>query len=252
MIEILTQTEHYVVVNKPAGMLVHRSRLDSQETVFLMQTLRDQLGQLVYPVHRLDKPTSGAMLWALNSEAARWFTQQFEQKQIRKHYLAIVRGWTENVGCIDYPLKEQLDKIADMHAQSDKTAQAACTEYQTLQRSECPFASSARYATSRYSLLHITLKTGRKHQIRRHMKHIFHPIVGDTTHGDLHQNQAVNQFCGNRRLLLHASSLHFADPISQQNISIHAPTDSAWQQTQAALFAAEYAMMPTDFSLYVE
>lgn len=186
MIEILTQTEHYVVVNKPAGMLVHRSRLDSQETVFLMQTLRDQLGQLVYPVHRLDKPTSGAMLWALNSEAARWFTQQFEQKQIRKHYLAIVRGWTENVGCIDYPLKEQLDKIADMHAQSDKTAQAACTECQTLQRSECPFASSARYATSRYSLLHITPKTGRKHQIRRHMKHIFHPIVGDTTHGDLH------------------------------------------------------------------
>ena len=82
MIEILTQTEHYVVVNKPAGMLVHR------------------LGQLVYPVHRLDRPTSGAMLWALNSEAARWFMQQFEQKQIRKHYLAIVRGWTENAGCL--------------------------------------------------------------------------------------------------------------------------------------------------------
>lgn len=184
-IKILYQSNHLIVVNKPAGMLVHRSWLDKHETVFLMQTLRDQIGQHVYPVHRLDRPTSGVMLFALNSETARLLAQQFEHKHIQKHYWAIVRGWTDDVGCIDYPLKEQLDDIADPFADADKPAQSAITEYRTLARAELPFVSHARFPTSRYSWLEVNLKTGRKHQIRRHLKHIFHPIIGDTTHGDL-------------------------------------------------------------------
>lgn len=103
-IPIIYQDKDCVVVNKPAGLLVHRSFLDKHETVFLMQTLRDQLGQHVYPAHRLDKPTSGAILLALNTESARFFTKQFEQKTVEKHYHAIVRGWTEDTQTIDYPL----------------------------------------------------------------------------------------------------------------------------------------------------
>ncbi|XXQ69282.1 tRNA pseudouridine(65) synthase TruC [Neisseriaceae bacterium B1] len=234
-LDILLHTSDYIAVNKPAGMLVHRSWLDSHETVFLMQTLRDQIGQHVYPVHRLDRPTSGVILLALNSEMARELSVQFEQKIIEKQYLAIVRGWTTAQGHIDYPLKEQLDDIADIHAQRDKAAQTAITDYVTLAQSELPFQSQAKFATSRYSLIRAMPQTGRKHQIRRHLKHIFHPIIGDTTHGDLQQNHAVYNFCGNMRLLLHAESLQFCDPATQQIIRIHAPLDIAWQQVSQAL-----------------
>ena len=113
MLEILYQDEYLVVVNKPAGMLVHRSWLDTHETQFVMQTLRDQIGQYVFPIHRLDRPTSGVLLFALNSEIANLMCQQFEQKTVQKSYLAIVRGYLQGEGQIDYPLKIQLDKIAD-------------------------------------------------------------------------------------------------------------------------------------------
>ncbi|QMT31938.1 tRNA pseudouridine(65) synthase TruC [Alysiella filiformis] len=229
MIQIIHQNPSWLLVNKPAGMLVHRSWLDTHETVFLMQTLRDQIGQHVYPIHRLDRPTSGIMLFALNSDTARLLVQQFESQQIQKDYLAIVRGWTADSGSIDYPLKVQLDDIADELSNPNKPAQAARTDYCTLARTELPFSSNPRFVSSRYSLLHITPHTGRKHQIRRHLKHIFHPIVGDTTHGDLRQNKAVQQFCGNTRLLLHAQSLQFLLPETGEMRQFHAPVDEDWQ-----------------------
>lgn len=235
MIQILYQNADLIAVNKPAGMLVHRSWLDKHETVFLMQTLRDQIGQHVYPVHRLDRPTSGVMLFALNADTARILSQQFEQKQVQKTYLAIVRGWTDVSGSIDYPLKEQLDDIADEFADPNKAAQSAQTDYRTLAQTELPFVSNPRFATSRYSLLAITPHTGRKHQIRRHLKHIFHPIIGDTTHGDLRQNKAVQQFCGNTRLLLHAQSLQFRLPENGEMLCVNAPVDEMWQQVCGAL-----------------
>lgn len=234
MIQILYQNANLIAVNKPAGMLVHRSWLDKHETVFLMQTLRDQIGQHVYPVHRLDRPTSGVMLFALNADTARILSQQFEQKQVQKTYLAIVRGWTDVSGSIDYPLKEQLDDIADEFANPNKAAQSAQTDYRTLAQTELAFVSNPRFATSRYSLLAITPHTGRKHQIRRHLKHIFHPIIGDTTHGDLRQNKAVQQFCGNTRLLLHAQSLQFRLPENGEMLCVHAPVDEMWQQVCVA------------------
>lgn len=235
IIQIIYQNEHLVAVNKPAGMLVHRSWLDKYETVFLMQTLRDQLGQHVFPVHRLDRPTSGVMLFALNSHTARLLTQQFENKQVSKTYHVIVRGWTDVSGCIDYPLKEELDDIADPFAQRNKAAQSAITDYHTLAQSELPFVSNKNFPTSRYSLLHITPHTGRKHQIRRHLKHIFHPIIGDTTHGDLRQNKAVHAFCGNTRLLLHAHSLVFRLPENGETVKVVAPHDDDWQRVANAL-----------------
>lgn len=167
MIEILYQDDDLVVVNKPAGMLVHRSWLDSHETVFVMTTLRDQFGCHVYPVHRLDRPTSGALLFALSSEVARTLSVQFEQHTVEKSYLAVVRGYLLGAGRIDYPLKVKLDKIADKFADTDKAPETAITDYQNLATCELPIISTPRYATSRYSLMSLTPITGRKHQLRR-------------------------------------------------------------------------------------
>ena len=124
MLEILYQDEHLVAVNKPAGMLVHRSWLDQHETVFVMQTLRDQIGQHVFTVHRLDKPTSGVLLMALSSDVARLLSQQLENHQMNKVYHAVVRGYVSEDGTVDYALTEELDKIADKFANPDKAPQS--------------------------------------------------------------------------------------------------------------------------------
>ena len=227
MPDILYRDSRTIAVNKPAGMLVHRSWLDHHETQFVMQTLRDQIGQHVYPAHRLDRPTSGVLLFALDPEAARLLTQQFEQKTTRKTYWAIVRGYLPDDGLIDYPLKYQPDKIAE--SQTEATLQEAQTRYRCLARTELPFQSAARYPTSRYSWAELIPHTGRKHQLRRHMKHIFHPIVGDTNYGDLRQNHAVAAHLGTRRLMLHAHSLAFDSPENGQRILLTAKPDAQWQ-----------------------
>lgn len=233
MLEILYQDKYIVAVNKPAGMLVHRSWLDKHETVFAMQCLRDQLKQHVFPIHRLDRPTSGVLLFALNSEIAYQLCQQFSQHHIKKTYLALVRGYVDGKGEIDYPLKPKRDKIADKFSQ-EKAPQNAQTDYQALKKAEMPY-SVGKFVTTRYSLLRLMPKTGRKHQIRRHLKHIFHPILGDTQYGDLHQNRAFEQHIGVRRLMLHAKSLQFQHPINQQHIHITAPLDVAWQRALQCL-----------------
>lgn len=234
MLEILYRDEHCIAVNKPAGMLVHRSWLDRRETCFVMQTLRDQIGQHVFPVHRLDRPTSGVLLFALSSEAARELSGQFERHETEKRYWAVVRGRLEGSGTIDYALKEVHDKIADPHADPDKAAQTAVTHWRSLATTEQPFSAAPRYPTSRYSWLELTPETGRKHQLRRHMKHIFHPIVGDTNYGDLRQNKAVRTHTEIARLMLHARSLTFrriSDGLPQ---TVTAPADAAWQKLSAA------------------
>ncbi|OOF43499.1 tRNA pseudouridine(65) synthase TruC [Rodentibacter rarus] len=228
ILNILYQDEWLVAVNKPAGMLVHRSWLDTHETQFVMQTLRDQIGLRVFPIHRLDRPTSGVLLFALNSEIANLMCRQFEQKEVQKSYLAVVRGYVEGAARIDYPLKVQYDKIADKFVQEEKVPQDAVTDYIGLKTVEMPY-SAGRYSTSRYSLVRLIPHTGRKHQLRRHCKHIFHPILGDTQYGDLHQNRALTENTGCKRLLLHAERLSFIHPISQQKITVYAPLDEQWQ-----------------------
>ncbi|AKO45433.1 tRNA pseudouridine(65) synthase TruC [[Haemophilus] ducreyi] len=226
-LDILYRDDELIAINKPAGMLVHRSWLDKAETLFAMQTLRDQINQHVFPIHRLDRPTSGVLLFALNSEMARLMSEQFEQHKVEKEYLAIVRGYIAEKGEIDYPLKVILDKIADKFSQP-KTAQQAVTFYQNLAKVEMPY-STGKYATTRYSLVALSPKTGRKHQLRRHMKHLFHPIMGDTKYGDLHQNRRLTEKTGCNRLMLHARLLHFNHPKTLQKITISAPLDQQWQ-----------------------
>ncbi|TYG33640.1 tRNA pseudouridine(65) synthase TruC [Lonepinella koalarum] len=228
MLEILYQDEYLVAVNKPAGMLVHRSWLDRSETQFVMQTLRDQIGQHVFPIHRLDRPTSGVLLFALNSDIANLMCQQFENKTVQKSYLAVVRGYLTGEERIDYPLKIQLDKIADKFAQENKEPQSAITDYQGLKTVEMPYAVG-KYQTARYSLVRLTPQTGRKHQLRRHMKHVFHPILGDTQYGDLHQNRALAEKTGVSRLMLHAEKLEFSHSVTNELVQVKAGLDEQWK-----------------------
>lgn len=227
-LEILYRDDELIAINKPAGMLVHRSWLDKGETVFAMQTLRDQIGQHVFPIHRLDRPTSGVLLFALNSEMARLMSEQFEKHQVQKGYLAVVRGYLTGEGRIDYPLKVILDKIADKFSQ-EKEAQQAITDYRSLAQVEMPYAAG-KFATARYSLVELFPQTGRKHQLRRHLKHLLHPILGDTNYGDLHQNRALTANTHCSRLLLHSHFLHFQHPRTLQKIEIKAPLDLAFKQ----------------------
>lgn len=228
MLEILYQDEWLVAVNKPSGWLVHRSWLDRHETVFVMQTVRDQIGQHVFTAHRLDKPTSGVLLMGLSSEVGRLLSLQFEQHQMQKTYHAVARGWLESSGTLDYPLVEELDKIADKHVTEARTAQPAVTDYQLLATVEMP-VGIGRYPTSRYSLVEMALKTGRKHQLRRHMSHLRHPIIGDSAHGDLRQNRGAAEHFGANRLMLHASSLALTHPVTGEPLLIRAGLDGVWQ-----------------------
>lgn len=201
MIPVLYQSETVVVVDKPAGMLVHRTRRDKDESTFLMQTVRNQLGQHVYTVHRLDKPTSGALVLALDPDTARDLSAAFVEKQIRKEYTAIVRGWMQEPVTIDYPLSRE-------SGAGDE--QDAVTHVRPIRRVEVPFAVG-RYATARYTFLKLLPETGRTHQLRRHMKHIFHPILGDRKYGDRDHYMFFKHSIAETGLMLHASAITLPD-----------------------------------------
>ena len=224
ILEIIYQDEHIVAINKPSNLLVHRSWIDKDETRFAMQMVRDQIGQFVYPIHRLDKPTSGVLVFALSRDIARELSLQIQDNGFHKEYLSVVRGFTDEVGHIDYALKEVLDKMTDKKARKDKEAQEAVTDYEKLGQIELPF-EVGRYKTTRYSLLRLKPTTGRKHQLRRHMKHILHPIVGDTKYGRHEHNVFFREKFNCHRLLLHASRLSFTHPISKKEIVLTAGLD---------------------------
>lgn len=237
---ILHHDEHLVVVDKPAGLLVHRSAIDRHETRFALQMARDLLGRRVYPVHRLDKPTSGALLLALSPESARRMGEAFAAGRVTKTYRAIVRGFTPEHALVDHPLIERHDATTDRLADPDKRAQDAITEYRRLGTVELAHPVG-RYPSARYSLLEITPRTGRKHQIRRHMKHIFHPIVGDTTHGDGKHNRFFREQLGCRRLLLAATGLAFHHPYTGEPIHIDAPLAEDFRRVLTKLGLSEMA-----------
>lgn len=234
MLNILYRDDSFVAIYKPAGLLVHRSNIDRHETRFAVQLLRDQLGCRVFPVHRLDKPTAGVLLFAFDAGSAKAMMELFIADKVAKTYLAVVRGYTESEGMIDYPLKERLDKMTDARADPDKPAQDAVTLYRRLATVELPIATG-RYTSSRFSLLRLTPKTGRKHQLRRHLKHIFHPVVGDTTHGDGRHNTLFRDNFDCRRLLLAATALNFVHPITNEPVAINASLDEGFARIVAAL-----------------
>ncbi len=233
-LEIIYQDQQLVAINKPSGLLVHRTNIDRHETRFALQLLRNQLGQHVYPAHRLDKPTSGVLLFALDPDTARQLSDQFRYHQIGKTYLAVVRGWTEDRKTIDYSLVDGPIKAAYAEQQNSAKPREAVTCYQTLGRTELPIAVGP-YPSSRYSLVEVRPTTGRRHQLRRHFKHIFHPIIGDTTYGDSQHNRMFREQFTCHRLLLHARQLDFEHPRDRQRICLTAPLESNFQQLLAQL-----------------
>jgi len=218
-----------VAINKPAGLLVHRSRVDVRARQFAMQLLRDQIGARVFPVHRLDRPTSGVLLFALSPEIATQVGRQFEERTIKKEYAAIVRGCPALSGVWDEPLVERHDRMTDKRAQKDKPPQDAITEFRTERSWEVPF-SAGKYPSSRYSLVRINPRTGRKHQIRRHFNHMAHPVVGDTTHGDRRHNRLFRDHIGVRRLLLASTRMELVHPVTGQPLAITCGLGSEFDQ----------------------
>lgn len=233
-LDILYQDEEIVAINKPAGLLVHRSRIDVHATEFAVQKLRDQIGIPVYPVHRLDRPTSGVLLFALNSVCARQLSLQFTQGQVQKSYRAIVRGFTPTNGRWSEALLEKHDPISDHLARPDKSPQRAITEFITQRRWEIPF-STGKYPNSRYSEVSIQPLTGRKHQIRRHFNHMSHPIIGDSSHGDTRHNRLFREQFGISRLLLVANRMSFQHPRSGQMMEVIAPPGSQYHRVTTEL-----------------
>ncbi|GIU16717.1 MULTISPECIES: tRNA pseudouridine(65) synthase TruC [unclassified Shewanella] len=226
-IEVLFEDDDIVVIHKPAGLLVHRSYLARRERFFAMQLTRDLVGCHVFPVHRLDRPTSGILLFAKSSEMANVLCEQFAAHTVEKEYLAIVRGNMHEAATLDYALKEELDELGDKDVDPNKAAQDAVTSYQPLLNSEIPF-SSGRYATSRFALVQLSPHTGRKHQLRRHMAHLRHPILGDTTHGDGKQNKFFRSHFGINRLWLIAKKLSFNHPRSGERMSVETELEAEW------------------------
>lgn len=210
MLEILYQDEYIVAVNKPHGLLVHASPIARNATEFALQIVRDQLGKKVYPAHRIDRKTSGILVFSLDKETDSCMQQLFASNDIQKKYLAIVRGHTPEFSTIDYALKRDDGKI-----------QEAQTDFRTLQHTEIPYPSG-KFNSSRYSLVEAHPKTGRFHQLRKHFAHIFHPIIGDRPHGCNKQNKFWKDTFQMETMLLHASSLSFTHPVTTVKIEISA------------------------------
>lgn len=223
-IEILYQDDHLVAVNKPAGMLVHRSHIDHYETQFVLQTVRDQIQQKVYLIHRLDKPTSGVLLLALSPQTVEIIQSGWDA--VEKTYLAVVRGFFPQSIIVDKPLKTIDPFGKNKHSGSTKS-QLAVTRFYNLAQCEFDIAVD-RYPTTRYSLIKAIPENGRKHQIRRHLKHLSHPIIGDSAYGKSKHNRFFQQHFTCHRLLLHCQQITFTHPYSQSPIIIHANTDASW------------------------
>lgn len=228
-LEILYQDEYLIAINKPSGLLVHKSPIDKHETRFALQEVRDLVGQYVYPVHRLDKPTSGVLLFGLNKEVAQILSEDFRENKVKKEYIAVVRGYTKEEGLIDHPLKQMLDTKAEKERGITKEEQEAQTLYVRLATIELPYAIG-RYNTVRYSLVRLRPHSGRKHQLRRHMKHIHHHMIGDTKHGRGEHNKLFRSKFDSHRLLLHASRMKFVHPITTRNIDIVAGYDMTFKK----------------------
>lgn len=233
-LSILYRDEHIVAIDKPSGLLVHRSELDRHETRFAVQLLRDQLGQRVWAAHRLDRGTSGVLLFALSPENARRLGQQFEAGTVDKRYQAVVRGHPPESGCINHPLSRQRDEREFVGERSSSEAQEAITRYRRLATVELPIAVD-RYPSSRYALLELAPQTGRRHQIRRHLKHISHPIIGDATYGKGRHNRFFAEHFNCRRLLLACTALVFDHPTDGRRLHVKAPVSGEFAATLAQL-----------------
>ena len=246
-LRILYQDPWYVAVHKPEGLLVHRTPLAACERRSALQEARRLVGRHLYPLHRLDRPTSGVLLFASDRDAARAGISLFRQGAVEKKYLAVVRGWLPDEGTIRHPLKDDLHGVPGAR-NGDGTPRDAVTLYRRLAGAELPYSVS-RYPTTRYSLAEACPVTGRRRQIRRHFAHIFHPVVGDTTYGEGRHNRFFREHFGCFRLLLASVSLTFAHPFTGQRTSISCLPNETFLRVIRALQWEEAANLFRDCGL---
>jgi tRNA pseudouridine65 synthase len=213
-LDIVFENAHFIAINKPHGLLVHKSPIDKYATEFALQKLRDQIGQRVYLTHRLDRKTSGTLMFAKDPDFNKKLSALFSNRVVSKKYMAIVRGFISDQGEIDHALTND-----------DKTKEAI-THYTCIDRYEIniPFG---KHETSRYSLVELRPQTGRFHQLRKHMTHIFHPIIGDRPHGCNKQNRLWKHQFGMDTMMLHACSLSFV--LEEESYHIESPLSSEFQ-----------------------
>lgn len=217
--------EDLVVIEKPAGILVHpptfgRESAETPRNWDLIRILRHQYQKKIYPVHRLDRATSGIMVFAFNTETAAVLQNQFKEKNIKKEYFCLVRGWIPDQGLINEPLSARLDggKVLD-----------CLTHFESVFRFELK-VPSGKFETSRFSMVKVNPETGRLHQIRRHFRKIAHPLIGDTVHGDGHQNRIWRELTKDQRLYLKATRLEFSHPNTGENLSYHSRWNPSWRR----------------------
>lgn len=219
MIEVLYSDERLAVVNKPAGLMAHASAMARDENDFLDERLRAQFGTAIHLVHRLDRATSGCLLVALDRDSASALGKVFMSREVRKDYLAICRGWPDPSFVLDYALDGGPGK---------PEKKPAITAFERLATAELD-APDARHETSRYALMRCSPETGRYRQIRRHLKHLSHHLIGDSSHGDGRHNRAF-RMRGVHRMLLHAWRLGFDHPVTGARIDIEAPLDAEFRR----------------------
>ena len=219
MIEIIYQDDALIAVNKPAGLAVHRSKMVGNAEKFLIDLLREQIGDSVYLAHRLDRATSGVLLVARNKDVAAALGEQFMDRSVHKQYLVVVRGWPEPAeGLIDYALPGSRETGPRREAR---------TQYRTLATIEVPI-ELGRYPQQRYAFLLAEPESGRFRQIRKHLAHIHHPVIGDCQHGRGDHNRLYKQHFGCHRMLLHAWHVRFEHPITGDPMDVEAPLDAAY------------------------
>jgi tRNA pseudouridine65 synthase len=260
---VVWRDEHYAVVYKPAGMPVHRTpSIDVQPSEVALQVLRGQLGCHVYPVHRLDRPTAGLVLFALASHAVEPVARLFRAERVRKRYLAVIRGWIPTELFLQTPLID-IDGDSNPHGAPGwrdgieaprpaargvagpgtgagaaraipRIPRPARTRVRPLATVEVPHAVG-RYPSARYALVEVRPLTGRRHQVRRHLQRDFHPILGDTTYGDGRHNRFLREHYATQRLLLCGVGLAFTHPYTQQALDIHCAPDAELLRILVAL-----------------
>ena len=225
---VIFRDDALAVVDKPAGLMVHDSALARGETDFAADRLREQFGRPIFLVHRLDRATSGCLLLAFDRVTASALGKTVMSHEVEKDYWAVCRGWpSEPVFTVDHPLDGGPGK---------PLKKPAITEFEVLATCELALPSSG-FETSRYAWLRASPRTGRFRQIRRHLKHMFHHMIGDSSHGDGRHNRNFRML-GIHRMLLHARRLAFVHPHSGERIEAVAPVDAEFEKALALFDAA--------------
>jgi tRNA pseudouridine65 synthase len=220
-LRLLFHDQHVVIADKPAGLAVHRGWAAERDVA--MVRVRDAIGAHVYPVHRLDRGTSGTLVFALSSEMASVLSRLFATGAVEKTYLALVRSVPPMEGVIDHPLPPGEDSHAP--------------------RVEARTTFVRREVFGRYSLVEARPETGRLHQIRRHLKHIACPIIGDVNYGKGEHNRLFRDYFGLHRMFLHAARVRFPHPVLGTLMDVQAPLPPELEATLAQLRTVDWGLV---------